>query len=44
MRRDLFADAASILLLALAEAENEGFSNNASGVFIRTLLARTRPE
>ena len=30
--RDLFADAAR-LLLALAEAENEGFSNNASGVF-----------
>ena len=30
--RELFADAAR-LLLALAEAENEGFSNNASGVF-----------
>ena len=30
--RDLFADAAR-LLLTLAEAENEGFSNNASGVF-----------
>ena len=30
--RELFADAAK-LLLALAEAENEGFSNNASGVF-----------
>ena len=32
MKRDLFADAAR-LLLALAEAENEGWSNNASGVF-----------
>ena len=31
-RRDCFADAAR-LLLALGEAENEGFSNNASGVF-----------
>ena len=30
--RDLFSDAAR-LLLALGEAENEGFSNNASGVF-----------
>lgn len=30
--RDLFADAAR-LLLALGEAENEGWSNNASGVF-----------
>ena len=30
--RDLFADAAR-LLLALAEAENEGFSNNSCGVF-----------
>lgn len=32
MWRDLFADAAR-LLLALGEAENEGCSNNASGVF-----------
>ena len=32
MKRDLFADAAR-LLLALGEAENEGWSNNASGVF-----------
>ena len=32
MQRDLFVDAAR-LLLALGEAENEGFSNNASGVF-----------
>lgn len=32
--RDLFADAAR-LLLALGEAENEGWSNNASGVFAR---------
>ena len=32
MWEDLFADAAR-LLLALGEAENEGFSNNASGVF-----------
>ena len=32
--RDLFADAAR-LLLALGEAENEGCSNNASGVFAR---------
>jgi len=32
MWRDLFADAAS-LLLALGEAENETWSNNASGVF-----------
>ena len=32
MREDLFADAAR-LLLALGEAENEGWSNNASGVF-----------
>lgn len=31
--RDLFADAAR-LLLALGEAENEGCSNNASGVFV----------
>lgn len=31
--RDLFADAAR-LLLALGEAENEGWSNNASGVFV----------
>lgn len=30
--RELFADAAK-LLLALGEAENEGYSNNASGVF-----------
>ena len=30
--RELFADAAR-LLLALGEAENEGYSNNASGVF-----------
>ena len=33
MHRDLFADAAR-LLLALGEAENEDWSNNASGVFI----------
>ena len=33
-RRRLFTDAAN-LLLALGEAENEGFSNNASGVFAR---------
>ena len=33
-RRRLFANAAS-LLLALGEAENDGFSNNASGVFVR---------
>ena len=33
-RRRLFANAAS-LLLALGETENEGFSNNASGVFVR---------
>ena len=33
LRSELFADAASILL-ALGEAENESFSNNASGVFI----------
>ena len=32
MHRDMFADAAR-LLLALGEAENEGCSNNASGVF-----------
>ena len=32
MWKDLFADAAR-LLLALGEAENEGWSNNASGVF-----------
>ena len=32
MQRDLFVDAAE-LLLALGEAENEGWSNNASGVF-----------
>ena len=32
MDRDLFVDAAR-LLLALGEAENEGYSNNASGVF-----------
>lgn len=32
MQRDLFIDAAR-LLLALGEAENEGWSNNASGVF-----------
>ena len=32
MHRDLFPDAAR-LLLALGEAENEGYSNNASGVF-----------
>ena len=32
MHRDLFADAAR-LLLALGEAENEDWSNNASGVF-----------
>ena len=32
MQRDLFADAAR-LLLALGEAENEGWSNNASGIF-----------
>ena len=32
MKRDLFVDAAQ-LLLALGEAENEGWSNNASGVF-----------
>ena len=34
VRRRLFTDAAN-LLLALGEAENEGFSNNASGVFTR---------
>ena len=33
MWRDLFVDAAR-LLLALGEAENEGISNNASGVFV----------
>ena len=33
LRRELFADAAGILL-ALGEAENESFSNNASGTFI----------
>ena len=33
MWEDLFADAAR-LLLALGEAENEGVSNNASGVFV----------
>lgn len=33
MWRDLFIDAAR-LLLALGEAENEGVSNNASGVFV----------
>ena len=33
MWEDLFADAAR-LLLALGEAENEGWSNNASGVFV----------
>ena len=32
MQRDLFVDAAR-LLLALGEAENEGWSNNASGIF-----------
>ena len=32
MKRDLFVDAA-LLLLALGEAENEDWSNNASGVF-----------
>ena len=32
MKRDMFADAAR-LLLKLGEAENEGWSNNASGVF-----------
>ena len=32
MKRDLFVDAAR-LLLALGEAENEGWSNNASGTF-----------
>ncbi len=32
MHRDLFVDAAR-LLLALGEAENEGYSNNASGIF-----------
>ena len=32
MKRELFADATR-LLLALGEAENEGWSNNASGVF-----------
>ena len=32
MKRDLFVDAAR-LLLTLGEAENEGWSNNASGVF-----------
>lgn len=32
MHRDLFVDAAK-LLLALGEAENEGYSNNASGIF-----------
>ena len=32
LRRELFADAADILL-ALGEAENESFSNNASGTF-----------
>lgn len=34
MQRDLFVDAAR-LLLALGEAENEGWSNNASGVFAK---------
>ncbi len=34
MQRDLFV-AAARLLLALGEAENEGWSNNASGVFAR---------
>ena len=34
MKRDLFVDAAR-LLLALGEAENEGWSNNASGVFAK---------
>ena len=33
IRKDLFADAAR-LLLALGEAENEDWSNNASGVFV----------
>ena len=33
-RRRLFTDAAN-LLLALGEAENEGFSNNASSTFVR---------
>ena len=33
MHRDLFVDAAR-LLLALGEAENEGYSNNASGIFV----------
>ena len=33
MKRDMFVDAAR-LLLALGEAENEGWSNNASGVFV----------
>ncbi len=32
MHRELFVDAAR-LLLALGEAENEGYSNNASGIF-----------
>ena len=31
--RELFADAAR-MLLALGEAENEGYSNNASGIFV----------
>ena len=33
VRHELFVDAAQ-LLLALGEAENEGYSNNASGVFV----------
>ena len=34
MKRDMFVDAAR-LLLALGEAENQGWSNNASGVFAK---------
>jgi hypothetical protein len=39
MWRDLFPDAAR-LLLALAEAENETWSNNASGVFVQLFSPR----
>ena len=40
MWEDLFADAAR-LLLALGEAENEGWSNNASGVFVELFSPAT---
>ena len=40
MWKDLFADAAR-LLLVLGEAENEGFANNASGVFAGLFSLRT---